>query len=63
MTHVIAAAIFTIGTLTPCMFSLVISGAVAKKSEEAKQTFFCWLSMVSGCLLTVVLSFLCYDKV
>lgn len=63
MTHVFSATILTLGLLSPIFFSFIISGAVAKQSEEAKNLFFQWLSMVSGCLLTATLSILFYSFV
>ena len=60
MIHVIAAAILTIGTLSPCFFCVAIAHTIVKRSEEARQIFLQWLSMVSGCILTVIISFLLY---
>lgn len=60
MTHVIAAAILTLGILSPIFFSCISSDTAAKHRDEARALFYQWLSMVSGCIMTVILSALFY---
>ena len=60
MAHLIAAAILTLGILSPIFWSFIVSWGSICDKEEMRNLFFNWLSMVSGCILTVVLSALFY---
>lgn len=60
MMHIIAAGVVTLSLLSPLYFSAISADAVGKDSGEAKELFYRWLSMVSGCIFTVILSALFY---
>lgn len=64
MTHIIASALLSFGTVSPLIFALIAINMQEKDyAEKNKGLISIWLSYVAGVVLTSALSFLFYCSV